>query len=87
MGVLRGGPDNSQSEVALHNQTVVVTYGDPYARGTHRSVYALRIFACRVIHRPHHLAGSAVSECLIFDQYYIITILNMIKIVYPNLSD
>jgi hypothetical protein len=29
MGVLRGGPDNSQTEVALHNQTVVVTYGDP----------------------------------------------------------
>jgi hypothetical protein len=29
MGVLSGGPDNSQSEVALHNQTVVVTYGDP----------------------------------------------------------
>jgi hypothetical protein len=50
MGVLRGGPGNSQSEVALHNQTVVVTYGDPYARGTHRSVYALRIFACRIIH-------------------------------------
>jgi hypothetical protein len=29
MGVLRGGPGNSQSEVVLHNQTVVVTYGDP----------------------------------------------------------
>jgi hypothetical protein len=26
--VLRGGPGNSQSEVALHNQTIVVTYGD-----------------------------------------------------------
>jgi hypothetical protein len=29
MGVLRGGTGNPQSEVALHNQTVVVTYGDP----------------------------------------------------------
>jgi hypothetical protein len=29
MGVLRGRLSNSQSEVALHNQTVVVTYGDP----------------------------------------------------------
>jgi hypothetical protein len=29
MGVLRGKPGNSQSEVALHNQTVVVMYGDP----------------------------------------------------------
>jgi hypothetical protein len=29
MGVLRGGPNNSQSEVTLHNQTIVVTYGDP----------------------------------------------------------
>jgi hypothetical protein len=28
MGVLRDGPSNSQSEIALHNQTVVVTYGD-----------------------------------------------------------
>jgi hypothetical protein len=28
MGVLRGGPDNSQSEVALHIQTIVVTYDD-----------------------------------------------------------
>jgi hypothetical protein len=27
--VLRGGPGNSQSEVALHNQTAAVTYGDP----------------------------------------------------------
>jgi hypothetical protein len=60
MGVLRGGPGNSQSEVVLHNQTVVVTYGDPWARGTHRSVYVLRIFACRIIHRPCHLAGLAV---------------------------
>jgi hypothetical protein len=47
-------------------------YGDPYARGTHRSVYALHIFACRVIHRPRHLAGSAVSERFLFDQYYIL---------------
>jgi hypothetical protein len=73
MGVLRGGPGNSQSEVALHNQTVVVTYGDPYARGTHRSVYALRIFACRIIHWHRHLAGSAVSEWFFF-QYYILII-------------
>jgi hypothetical protein len=29
MGVLRGGPGNYQSEIALHNQTVVVTYGEP----------------------------------------------------------
>jgi hypothetical protein len=87
MRVLRGGPGNFQSEVALHNQTVVVTYGDPYARGTHQSVYALRIFACRIIHRPRHLAGSAVSECVLFDQYYILTILNIIKIFNPNLSD
>jgi hypothetical protein len=29
MRVLRDGPDNSQSEVALHNQTIVVAYGDP----------------------------------------------------------
>jgi hypothetical protein len=29
MGVLRGGPGDSQSEVALHNQTVAVMYGDP----------------------------------------------------------
>jgi hypothetical protein len=27
MGVLRGGPGNSRSEIALYNQTVVVTYG------------------------------------------------------------
>jgi hypothetical protein len=51
--------------VALHNQTIVVTYGDPEARGTHRSVYVLRIFACRIIHWSRHLAGSAMSECFI----------------------
>jgi hypothetical protein len=33
------------------------------------------------------LAGSAVPECFSFDQYYIFTILNMIKIFNPNLSD
>jgi hypothetical protein len=31
MGVLRGGPGNSQSDVALHNQTVVVTYGNRHS--------------------------------------------------------
>jgi hypothetical protein len=29
MGVLRGGLVNSQFEVDLHNQTIVVTYDDP----------------------------------------------------------
>jgi hypothetical protein len=39
MGVLRGGPGKSQSEVALYNQT----------NGLHSpwSVYTLRTFACR----------------------------------------
>jgi hypothetical protein len=87
MGVLRGGPDNSQSEIALHNQTVVFTYGDPYARGTHWSVYALRIFAYQIIHRPRHLAGLAVSEWFLFYQYYILIIFNMIKIFNLKLSD
>jgi hypothetical protein len=78
MRVLRGGPGNSRFEVALHNQTVVVAYGDPYAHGTYRSIYVLRIFACRIVHRPYHLAGSAVSECFLFDKYYNFIILNMI---------
>jgi hypothetical protein len=87
MRVLRGGSGNSQSEVALHNQTVVVTYDDPYACETHRSVYALRIFVCRIIHRPRHLAGSAVSEWFIFDQYYILIILKLIWFLNLKLSD
>jgi hypothetical protein len=30
---------------------------------------------------------GVLSECFLFDQYYIFTILNMIKIFNPNLSD
>jgi hypothetical protein len=40
-----------------------------------------------VIHQPSLLVGSAVPECFSFDQYYIFTVLNMIKIFNPNLSD
>jgi hypothetical protein len=40
-----------------------------------------------VIHRPRHLASSAVPERFSFDQYNIFTVLNMIKIFNPNLSD
>jgi hypothetical protein len=65
MRVLRGRPGNSQSEVALHNQTNGLRSVNRLARGAPWSVYALRIFACRIIHRPRHLAGSAVLECFI----------------------
>jgi hypothetical protein len=68
MRVLRGGSGYSQSEVVLHNQTVVVTYGDPEARGTNRSVYVLR-----------HLAGSTMSECFLLINTIFFIILNMIK--------
>jgi hypothetical protein len=66
MGVLRGGLDNSQSEVALHNQTNGLRSVNRLARGAPWSVYALRISGCRIIYRPRHLAGSAVSKCFLF---------------------
>jgi hypothetical protein len=46
MGVLRDGPGNSQSEVALHNQTNELRSINRLARGAPWSVYVLRIFAC-----------------------------------------
>jgi hypothetical protein len=72
MGVLRGGPDNSQSEVALHNHTNGLRSVNRLAREAPWSVYALRIFACRIIHRPCHLAGSAVSECFFINIIYLL---------------
>jgi hypothetical protein len=78
MRVLRGGSSNSQFEVALHNQTNKLRSVNCLAHGAPWSIYALRIFACQIIHRLRHLAGSAVSECFLFDQYYIFIILNMI---------
>ena len=69
----------SQSEVALYNQTNELY--NPLV-----CIYTAHL-CLSVIHRPRHLAGSAVPECFSFDQYYIFNILNMIKIFNPNLSD
>jgi hypothetical protein len=76
MGVLRGEPDNSQSEIALYNQTNGLRSVNRLARGAPWSVYALRIFACRIIHRPLHLAGSAVLESFLLIKIICLLFLN-----------
>jgi hypothetical protein len=72
MRLLRGGPSNPQSEFALHNQTNVLRSVNRLARGTPWSVYALRIFTCQIIHWPHHLAGSTVSECFFINIIFLL---------------
>jgi hypothetical protein len=79
MGVMRGGPGNSQFEIAFHNQTNGLRSVNWLARGAPWSVYALRIFVCRIIHRPHHFAGSAVSKCFL--------LINIIYLLFLNWFD
>jgi hypothetical protein len=75
MGVMRGRPGNSQSEVALHNQTSGLRSVNRLAHGVPWSVYALCIFACRIIHRPRHLVGSTVTECFFINIIFLLLLL------------
>jgi hypothetical protein len=75
MEVLRGGA----GDLSLRLPYII--------RPTGYILLGLYIHCAPFIHRPRHLAGSAVPECFSFDQYYIFIILNMIKIFNPNFSD
>jgi hypothetical protein len=76
MGVLRGEPGNSQSEIALYNQTNGLRSVNWLAHGAPWSVYALRIFVCRIIHRPLHLANLAVLESFLLIKIICLLFLN-----------
>jgi hypothetical protein len=74
MGVMRGGKDNisqmlSCITISLRLRTVTHMPVEP----TGLYIHCAPLLS--VIHRPHYLTGSAVPECFIFDQYYIIIIM------------